>query len=107
MAAPRFMQEELALEEISRQAEDLERKHKELSELPKKVARERKERDNTLPPMNDIQELERQKRMEDEFASRGEWRNLRKAHNGSLALLFLLCASTCALIAWGLTLMKG
>ena len=36
MASPRFMQEELALEEISRQAEDLERKHKELSELPKK-----------------------------------------------------------------------
>jgi len=57
--------------------------------------------------MNDLQERERQKRMEDEFASRGEWRNLRKAHNGSLALLFLLCASTCALIAWGLTLMKG
>lgn len=107
MAAQRFMQEELALEEINRQTEELARKQREIAALPKKLERERRELETTLPPMPDIAERERVRRYEEENASRREARNRQITQNRSIALFFLLCACTAALIAWGLHLMRG
>lgn len=107
MAATRFTQDELALEEINRQAEELKRKQREVAALPKKLERERREMETTLPPMADIAERERLRRYEEENASRREARNLQKAQNRSMFLFLLLCGCTAALIAWGFALMRG
>lgn len=103
----RLLQEELEFEKILQEEAELRRKQKEMIELPKKLEREKQERDRTMPPLSDIGDRTRVKRYETEIATRGAVRNLQRAQGRSLLLIFLLMAATAALIAWGLRLMQG
>jgi hypothetical protein len=94
------------LDELRRAEQQLQQRQKEFAELPKKIEREKKERDCTMPPLEDIKERERRKRYE-ESVTRGEIANLQRAQRRSLGLLLLLIAATASLITWGLRLMQG
>ncbi len=95
------------LERLRQQELELLAKQKQVSELPKLLEKEKREREITMPPLADIQDRTRTKRYEEELATRGAVRNLQKAQNRSLLLIFMLLAATCALVAWGLRLMEA
>ncbi len=101
-----LFKEDQELDEIRQTERQLQLRHKEFADLPKKLEREKKERDCTMPPLDDIQERERRKRYE-ESVTRGEIANLQRTQRRSLALLFLLVAATASLVMWGMKLMEG
>ena len=107
MSAPTLLQEELELQHCEQEAQRLARELEEARELPKRIARERQDRENTMPPLERVSEIIRLKRHEQEMATRAATRNLLKTQNRSLLLLFALTATAAALIAWGIRLMNG
>ena len=106
MPKPRLQQDELELKEIRELEQQLLRRQKEAADLPKRLEREKNERDRTMPPLDGLDDRIRAKRHED-AVTRGEFRNMQKAQSRSLLLLFALICATIALIAWGLRLMEG
>jgi len=106
MARKTRLQEELDLDALKQEEEQLRILECSLAELPKKLAREIKERATMMPPHPDIAERERMKRHE-EAVTRSEVTNLARAQTRSLSLLFLLLAATGALIWWSIRLMQG
>ena len=100
------LKEDLELNELREHEQQLLQLHKEAAELPKRIARELKERESTMPPLAEIEERKR-RREHEETLSRGEAKNILRDQNRSLMLLFLLIAATGSLIWWGLKLMQG
>jgi hypothetical protein len=107
MSAPTLAQEELELRQCEQEARRLAKELENARELPKRIARERQDRENTMPPLERVSEITRLKRHEQEMATRAATRNLRKIQSRSLLLLLSLIAATAALIAWGLRVMNG
>lgn len=98
--------EERELNEIRETEQQLLKLQKESTANRERIAHERREREVTMPPLEEVQT--RAKRIQHELCvSRGEVENILRAQNRSLLLLFLLIAATCALVWWGIKLMHG
>ena len=102
-----MLPEELELKQCEQEAQRLAKDLEEARELPKRIAREKLDRDNTMQPLERVSEISRLKRHEQEMATRSAIRNLLKTQTRSLLLLLTLIAAVAALIAWGLRLMNG
>lgn len=98
--------EDLELDQIRAAEQQLRQRELEFEENQKRIARERIERDSTMPPLDEIEARERRKHHE-QIVSRGEVANIRRDQNRSLLLLVLLVAATGSLIWWGIRLMQG
>ena len=99
--------DELELKRCDEEARRLEQQLAEARELPKKIALEMHERDNTLPPCERLAEIKRMLAHEAEITTRREHGNLLKAQTRSLLLVVTLTVALLALVAWGLRLMNG
>lgn len=94
------------LNDLLEKQQQLFLRHKEIAEIPKRIAQEQRERESTLPPMAEIADRKRRREHENTL-SRGEAKNLLRDQNRSLMLLFMLIAATGTLIWWGFKLMEG
>jgi len=102
-----MLQEELELQLCEQEAQRLARELEAARELPQRIVREKQDRENTMPPLERVNEIIRLKRHEQEMATRAATRNLRKVQTHSLLLLVTLSAAATALIAWAIRLMNG
>lgn len=102
----KLLKEDLELNALREKEQQLLLQQKEFAEIPKKLALELKERESTMPPLQEIEERKRRLAHE-ELVSRGEVANILRDQNRSLMLLILLLAATGSLIWWGLKLMQG
>lgn len=102
-----MLQEELELKHCEQEVQRLAKELEEARELPKRIAREKQDRENTMPPLELVSEIARLKRHEQEMATRASTRNLLKTQTRSVLLLLTLTVAAAALIAWGLRLMNG
>lgn len=100
------LKEDLELSELRAAEQQLLKLQKEAAELPRKLARELKERECTMPPLAEIEERRRRKE-HDQIVSRGEVANILRDQNRSFLLLLLLLTATGSLIWWGIRLMQG
>jgi len=102
----RFSTRSEEIDRLDREASLLAAKMEELAALPEKLQREREEREQTLPPPDDLADRERQSKFEN-MATRGEVSNRRRAQTRSLLLLFLLIASAAALLSWLVSMIQA
>ncbi|KAB2639951.1 MAG: hypothetical protein DVB26_06360 [Verrucomicrobia bacterium] len=107
MSSPTLLQEELELQHCEQEALRLAKELEAARELPQRIAREKLDRDNTMPPLDRVSEISRIKRYEEDVATRAAVTNVLKAQTRSVLLLLTLTAAAAALIAWGLRLMHG
>ncbi|MCX6868633.1 MAG: hypothetical protein NTV46_20995 [Verrucomicrobia bacterium] len=98
--------EELELAKIRETELQLLKRERESAEIRERIARERRESDVTMPPLEGIQDRKDRIQHEQSF-SRGEVVNILRTQNRSLMLLLLLVTATCTLVWWGFTLMQG
>lgn len=103
---PLLIKEDQELLELRQSEQALLRLEMEYAEIPKKLEKEMREREVTMPPLAEIADR-RRRREHEETVSRGEAKNILRAQHYSLALLFLLVTATGALVWWGLKLMQG
>lgn len=94
------------LDELELRSRELDNKIAELEVLPEQLELEIREREETLPPPEDLAERERQRHFEEQ-ATRGEIRNERRTQGRSLLLMFLLLTATAAVISWIVRLAHG
>lgn len=106
MSRPTVFQEELELDQIREAEQQLLQREREFAENKKKIAWERTERENMMPPLDEIQ-ARIQRKHHEQIVSRGEVANVRRDQNRSLMMLLLLITATCTLVWWGLKLMQG
>ena len=106
MAQKSQFKEELELDLLRETEQQLLQREREFSENQKRIARERIERESTMPPLDEIKMRER-RRQHEEIVSRGEIANVRRDQQRSLLLLILLVITTATLIWWGIRLMQG
>lgn len=102
----KVLKEDLELNALREKEQQLLLQQKEFAEIPKKLALELRERETTMPPLQEIEERKRRLAHE-EMVSRGEVANILRNQNRSLMLLVLLLAATGSLIWWGIKLMQG
>ncbi len=102
----KILKEDLELNALLEKEQQLLLQQKEFAEIPKKLALELRERETTMPPLQEIEERKRRLAHE-EMVSRGEVANILRDQNRSLMLLILLLAATGSLIWWGIKLMQG
>ncbi|GAA5115663.1 hypothetical protein JIN84_20105 [Luteolibacter yonseiensis] len=101
-----LLKEDLELSELRETEQQLLLRQKEFAEIPKRLAKELKERESTMPPLAEIEE--RRRRIEhDQIVSRGEVANILRDQSRSFVLLVLLVTATGSLIWWGVKLMQG
>lgn len=81
-------------------------REEELREDMRRIALEREEKATMIPPMEEIQSRKTE-REHQEAISRGEVANVRRAQTRSLLVLVLLIAATCAMVWWGISIMRG
>ncbi|MCX6879746.1 MAG: hypothetical protein NTW21_38970 [Verrucomicrobia bacterium] len=105
MSLPVILQEELDLKRCKEDDLKLAKELAEALEVPLRIAREKQDRENTLPPLDMVNEITWRKRQE--LPTRSAARNHLKIQGRSLLLLLTLGAAAAALILWGLHLMKG
>lgn len=106
MSRSTLSKDEQELARLREAEQQLLQRQRETAEHQKRIARERIERECTMPPLDEIQKRQKQKKHE-QIISRGEAANVRRGQNRSLMMLFLLVAATCTLIWWGIRLMQG
>ncbi len=106
MSRSTLLKEDLELSQLRETEQQLLLRQKEFAEIPKKLARELKERECTMPPLAEIADRQRRKEHE-ETVSRGEVTNILRDQNRSFMLLLLLLTATGSLIWWGIKLMQG
>lgn len=106
MSRSTLFQEELELDQIRETQQQLLQREKEFSENHKRIARDRIERECTMPPLDEIQAREKRKYHE-QIVSRGKVANARRDQNRSIMMLLLLITATGTLIWWGIKLMQG
>ena len=87
------------LERLEREASLLSAQIDEIIALPERLQREKLEREQTLPPPEDLADRIRESEFEEKVC-RGELANRKRAQSRSLFLLFLLIAAACALLLW-------
>ena len=86
----------LALREKERK---LEEAHREYLKLPERLAREREEREATMPPMAEIKERQQFNQFEQNL-SRGQIENVLRTQRHSLAMMLLLATATILMLMW-------
>jgi prefoldin subunit 5 len=106
MHRDRVFQEELELDQVKVKQQELQNRMKEFERSQREIERTRAENDRTIPPLLEISERERW-RQHEQLVSRGEVANIRRDQNQGVLLLLLLVSATCALVWWGLVLMRG
>ena len=106
MKTPSLFKDDAELESIRQLEKQLREEEKACADLPKKIERERIERERTMPPLAGLEERERLNQYEQALATRRQYRNVVKAQSTSLLLLFMLVAATAAVIAWSLRLIN-
>lgn len=96
-------QAEPSLAEIKRKRRKLDRQlqkcQQRLREEPERRAREQAERAVTMPPPDDLQDRDRERRFY-AMATRRQLSNVRRSQAGSFLLFVLLVAATIALMTW-------
>ncbi len=102
-----LFEDEAELESLRKQEKALAQAQKAAIDLPKKLERERIERERTMPPLQSLEERQRLNQYEQMLATRKHYRNVMKAQTGSVLLLVMLIAATAALIAWSVRLIQG
>jgi len=107
MSTPSLLQEELELKHCEQEALRLAKELEQAREAPKRLAREKLDRDNTMPPLRRVGEISRLKRHEEDLTTRAATRNLLKTQTRSAWLLLSLLAAVAALVAWAFRLMNG
>ncbi len=98
--------EELELAKIREAELQLLKRERESAEIRERTARERRENDVTMPPLEEIQ-VRVDRIQHEQLVSRGEVVNVLRTQNRSLLLLLLLVIATCTLVWWGFQLMQG
>lgn len=101
-----LFKEDLELLELQETAQKARLREKECAEMARRLAMEIKDRENTMPPLKEVQERKILKEHE-AIVSRGEVANVVRVQTRSLLLLVMLIAATSTLIWWGLKLMQG
>ena len=91
----------LALRERERK---LAEAHQEIVSLPAKLERERRERDATMPPLQEIKEREALNEFERNL-SRGQVENVLRIQRHSLMLMVLLITATALMLGWAYRIM--
>jgi hypothetical protein len=86
----------LALREKERK---LVQAHQEIVKLPAKLEREKRERESTMPPMQEITERQAINHFERNL-SRGQIENVLRTQRRSFMLMALLLAATVLMLAW-------
>ena len=87
------------IEQLEREDLALAAQINELASLPERLRNERRERDQTLPPLDDLNHHKRQSLFEQK-ASRGEIANRRRVQNYSAFLFVLLLCAALASLVW-------
>ena len=106
MSRNAIFKEDLELTQLRETEQRLLQMEKEISELPRKLAEERLERETTMPPHPEIADRKRRKH-HDELVSRGAVANVRRTQNRSLTLTLMLLVATASLIWWSIKIMHG
>lgn len=106
MSRTTSFKEDLELDQLRETERLLLQREREFAENRKKITQERIDRDNTIPPLDEIQ-IRIQRKQHEQIVSRGEVANVRRDQNRSLVMLALLITATGTLIWWGLRLMQG
>lgn len=98
--------EDVELRDLREKQRKLEQAHQEYTKLPAKLAREKKERDSTMPPMAEIKERQQLNQFES-ILSRGEIENVLRTQRHSLAMMALLAISIVLTLLWAYRVMNG
>ncbi len=106
MGRKKILSEDLEFQQIREAEQQLLLLEQECAKIPGKLAREQKEQECTMPPLQEIEERRRRK-VHDQMVSRGEVANILRDQNRSVSLIFLRLVATGSLIWWGLKLMQG
>ncbi len=101
-----LFEEDHELTAIREKARKLEEAHREVVNLPARLALEKKERDSTMPPMAEIKEREQINRFEQSL-SRGQIENVLRTQRHSLVMLLLLVVATALMLVWAYRIMTG
>lgn len=99
--------EELELQRVEEQQRALERRLAEMLETPGKLASEREEQENTVPPSDCVMERIRLKEREEAIASRRVLRNSQIAITRSYLLLIMLTIAAAVILLWALRVSGG
>ena len=99
------LKEDLELDELIQREQELVRLQNEYAKLPQKLAQEERDRQNTMPPLEEIEERKRRKNHENTI-SRGEATNIMRDQSRSVLLLIALLAAIGSLVWWGVKLMQ-
>ncbi|MFD2257104.1 hypothetical protein ACFSSA_10475 [Luteolibacter algae] len=99
-----LFEEDLELLELRAREQKLAEAHKQYVKLPAQLAREKKDREATMPPMAEIRERQQLKQFE-ENVSRGQIENVLRTQRHSLAMMILLLAATLLMLMWAYKIM--
>jgi hypothetical protein len=91
---------------IRKEQQELQLRAKVCADLPRQLAAEIRERERTMPPLQELADRETLIR-HNEIISRGQISNVHRDQNRSILLLLMLITATAALIWWGLRIMQG
>lgn len=106
MKRPKLFKEEVELDEVREKQLELQNRLREFERSRREIELTRAERECTIPPLEEV-EARLKWRQHEQLVSRGEVANVRRDQNHGLLLLVLLIAATCALVWWGLQLMRA
>lgn len=91
--------EDKELQSLKEKERMLKEAEKEIIQLPAKLAREKLDRDSTMPPMAEIL-MRRDLKKFEENLSRGQIENVLRVQRRSLSLLLLLASTIALLLFW-------
>jgi len=94
-----LFEEEHELVALKEKERKLEEAHREYVKLPARLAKEKLDRDATMPPMAEIKERQQFNRFEQNL-SRGQIENVLRTQRHSLAMMLLLATATILLLLW-------
>ena len=106
MKTPTLFKEELELDQIRETQQQLIQRQREFDENRKRIEIERKERENMMPPFQEVQERI-QRKIHEQSATRGEIQNELRIQKRSFFMMLLLATATATLVWWGMKLMQG
>ena len=100
-----LFEEEHELVALKEKERKLEEAHREYSNLPARLAKEKLDHDATMPPMAEIKERQQFNRFEQSL-SRGQIENVLRTQRHSLAMMLLLATATILMLIWACRIME-
>ena len=107
MSRSALSKDDLELDLLRETELELTRLQQEIADIPRRLAEEKKEWENTMPPLAEIEERRRRREYDQQLISRKEFSNVLRDQNRSVMLLLLLITATGTMIWWGMKLMHG